>query len=162
MPGAQPAADAGYLVDINDAIFIDFHGRSLFGAGIVAGMVTALLAGQNPVDHGTGTQIDPDAAVARTGEAFMAQPAQDRAGFTAGTQRVFRGILHDMVAILLQCPSVSRFGCIYFLTDRKNSFQTNRTFSKRYFITRGNAYMETVSSAAQRQRGQGLFSSMRR
>jgi hypothetical protein len=44
-PGAQRAADAVFLVDPDDIILVDLHGRTFFRAGIITRMVRALLAG---------------------------------------------------------------------------------------------------------------------
>jgi hypothetical protein len=48
---AESTTDAVLLIDIHHAILIDMHGFLLQGAGIVTGMIDAMLTGQYLVNH---------------------------------------------------------------------------------------------------------------
>ena len=86
-PCAKAAADAEFFINIDDAcLLVNAHCGPLFRAGVVAGMVITLLAGHDGVHHGSGPQIDPNAAIAWTRKAVVHQAAHDGAGLTACAQ----------------------------------------------------------------------------
>ena len=92
------AADALFLIDVHNAVFIHAHGLVLLGAGFIAGMILAVFANVNLVlKLSELAEFELDAAVAGTCYAVVNEGAEQFAAGAAYAMAVFIGILDDMV-----------------------------------------------------------------
>ena len=94
----QAAADALFLVDVNDAVFIDAHGLVLLGTLFVAGMILAVFADIDLVlELVESAQLHLDAAMAGAGHAVVNEGAEQFAAGAADAVAVFIRILNNMI-----------------------------------------------------------------
>ena len=94
----QAAADTLFLVDVNDAVFIDAHGLVLLGTLFVAGMILAVFADIDLVlELVQPPQLNLDAAVAGAGHAVVNEGAEQLAAGAADAVAVGIRILNNMV-----------------------------------------------------------------